>query len=67
VYHLTAQDLMNLTNQGVRQPVIREMQATAARCGRHVYHAVPVQPVYVVEPAPPAPAVGFGVTYVRRR
>src|SRR5262245_57897865 len=67
VYHLTAQDLMTLNNNGVRQPVIREMQATASRPCRHVYTAVPVQPVYVVEPAPPPPAVGFGVTYVRRR
>lgn len=66
VYHLTAQDLITLNNGGVREPVIREMQATPTRPVRRVYSAVPVaQPVYVVEPV--VPAVGFGVTYVHGR
>jgi hypothetical protein len=65
VYHLSAQDLMALTNAGVHPAVIREMQATPSRPARQVYTAVPVQPVYVVEPPPPP--VGFGVTYIRRR
>lgn len=64
VYHLTAQDLLTLQNSGVREPVIREMQATVHRPVRRIYTA---QPVYVVEPAPPPPPVGIGVgvTYVR--
>jgi hypothetical protein len=66
VYHLSAQDLLTLNNAGVRPGVIREMQATPTRPVRQVYTAVPVQPVYVVEPPPPPP-VGFGVTYIRRR
>jgi hypothetical protein len=67
VYHLTAQDLMALQNGGVREPVIRELQATPYRPVRRVYTAVPAQPVYVVEPAPPPPVgFGVGVTYVRR-
>ncbi|MFO0876950.1 MAG: glycine zipper domain-containing protein [Gemmataceae bacterium] len=67
VYHLSADDLVRLTSSGVREPVIREMQATASRPVRRVYTAVPVQPVYVVEPPPPPPPIGFGVTYIRAR
>jgi hypothetical protein len=65
VYFLTAEQIIWLQNNGVREPVIREMQATATR-PRRVYTAVPVQPVYVVEPSPPPPPVGIGVgvTYV---
>lgn len=67
IYHLTANDLMVLNNGGVREAVIREMQATAVRPARQVYTAVPVaQPVYVVEPVPPPPVVGVGVTFGRR-
>ncbi len=66
VYHLSAQDLMMLNNNGVQPSVIREMQATASRPVRQVYTAVPVQPIYVVEPPPPPP-VGVGITYIRRR
>ena len=58
VYHLTAQDLQTLHNSGVREPVIREMQATVHRPVRRVYTA---QPVIVVEPPPPPPPVGIGV------
>lgn len=66
VYHLTAQDLMTLQNGGVREPVIRELQATVNRPVRRIYTPV-VQPVYVVEPAPPPPvAFGVGVTYTHR-
>lgn len=59
VYHLSAQDLLTLQNSGVREPVIREMQATVGR---------PVRRVYVAEPVPPPPpvGVGVGVTYVHR-
>ena len=67
VYQLTAQDIVYLQNNGVRQPIITEMQATAYRPVRRVYTAVPAtQPVYVYPAAPPPP-VGFGVTYVGGR
>jgi hypothetical protein len=68
VYFLTAEQIIWLQNNGVRDPIIREMQATATR-PRRVYTAVPVQPVYVVDPYPPPPPVGFGVgvTYVGGR
>jgi hypothetical protein len=66
IYHLTADDLMVLNNGGVREAVIRELQATSSRPIRRVFTAVP-QPVYVVEPAPPPPVgFGVGVTYIRR-
>lgn len=61
VFRLTAQDIVWLQNQGVREAVIREMQASAYRPVRHVYTAVPVAPVYVVQPVPPPPPVGVGV------
>jgi hypothetical protein len=64
VYHLTAQDLLMLQNSGVREPVIRELQATVNRPPRRIYTA---QPVYVVEPVPPPPVgFGVGVTYTNR-
>jgi hypothetical protein len=68
VYFLTAEQIIWLQNSGVRDPIIREMQATATR-PRRVYTAVPVQPVYVVDPYPPPPPVGIGVgvTYVGGR
>jgi hypothetical protein len=67
VYYLTADQIVWLQTNGVHEPVIREMQATAQR-PRPVYVA-PVQPVYVVEPPPPPPPVGIGVgvTYVGGR
>ena len=52
-YNLRADEVIWLQNSGVREPVIRYMQATS--------RMVPVyagQPIYVVEPPPP---VGFGV------
>jgi hypothetical protein len=62
IYLLTAEQIIWLQNSGVREPVIREMQATATR-PRVVYTAVPVQPVYVAEPPPPPPSVGVGVGF----
>jgi hypothetical protein len=63
VYHLSAQDLVWLKQNGVSDLVIREMQATAYRAPRRVYTATPVyQPVYMV-PEPPPVRVGFGVGY----
>ena len=54
-YALRTEDVIYLQNNGVREPVIRYMQAMGS-------HPVPVytavQPVYVVQPPPP---VGFGV------
>ena len=67
VYILSAEQLIWLQNNGVREPVIREMQATAVR-PRRVYTAVPVQPVYVADPYPPPPVgVGVGVSVVGGR
>jgi hypothetical protein len=59
VYPLTTADIRYLQDNGVREPVIRELQATSFRTPRVVYTAVP-QPVYVAPPPPPPP-VGFGV------
>ena len=52
----------------VSDVVVQEMLATASRYPRRVYSAVPVypQPVYVVEPSPPAIGVGFGYTHYGR-
>ena len=55
-YALRTQDILYLTQNGVREPVIQYMQATG---GRPVAIYAPVQPVYVLEPPPPP--VGFGV------
>jgi hypothetical protein len=67
-YNLSADDLTALYSAGVREAVIREMQATASRPVRYVQPVAVAQPVvvYPVEPPPPV-GVGFGVTYVRRR
>ena len=53
-YNLRADEVIWLQNSGVREPVIRYMQATSRMVP--VYESV--QPVYVVQPPPP---VGFGV------
>jgi hypothetical protein len=65
VYHLSAQDLMWLQDNGVREPVVREMQATAYRPVRRIYTAAP-PPVVVVEPPPPPVGVGVGFSVGRR-
>ena len=58
VYQLSASDINYLKSYGVSDPVIMEMNATAAHMPRRVYTA---QPVYVVDPPPPPPPVGIGV------
>jgi hypothetical protein len=66
VFHLTGQDVLTLKQNGVSDPVIQEMMATASRVPQQVYSAAPVYPpvyretVYVVEPSPPPVAVGVG-------
>jgi len=68
VYHLQPQEIQWLKGCGVSDRVIIEMQTTASRPARRVYTQAPVysqptvvQPVYVVEPAPPPPvSIGFG-------
>jgi hypothetical protein len=55
VYYLTGEQVNWLIAQGVREPVIQEMQATAARQPRYVYAP---RPVYVYPPPPP---LGVGV------
>jgi uncharacterized protein YcfJ len=69
VFHLTAQDVVTLKQNGVSDAVVQEMQATAYRQPRRIYSAVPAYAsppsVYVVEPVPPPPppvAIGFGYT-----
>ena len=57
VYNPTAQDILYLQQNGVREPVIREVQATAYRTP---------SAVYVAEPPPPPVAVGVGVGFGRR-
>jgi uncharacterized protein YcfJ len=66
VYHLTADQILWLRDNGVSEAVIREMQATAHRPpGPPVVYqrVVPYQRVYVVDPYPPPPVVGIGVGY----
>jgi outer membrane lipoprotein SlyB len=65
VYHLTSQDVLTLKQNGVSDPVVNEMMATATRYPRRVYSAAPAyQPaVYVVEPEPAPVAVGVGVGF----
>jgi uncharacterized protein YcfJ len=65
VFSLSAQDTIWLKQNGVSDPVIQEMIATAHRYPRRVYTTAPVyaEPVYVVEPAP---VVGVGVGYYGR-
>jgi hypothetical protein len=62
VFNLTVDDITVLKQNGVSDPVVREMQATAYRYPRRVYREVPaVQPV-IVEQAPPPPVVGVGIS-----
>jgi hypothetical protein len=68
VFHLSAEEVVWLKQNGVSDRVIAEMQATAARPHR-VYSTTEVvtQPVYVVDPHPaPVVGVGFGYTQWRR-
>lgn len=62
VFHLSGSEITWLKQNGVSDPVIMEMQATAYRYPRRVYTAAPVygEPVYVVEPPPPPVSVGIG-------
>ncbi len=60
VYYLTGEQVNWLIANGVREPVIQEMQATAVRQPRYVYAPAP-PPVYVYPPPPP---VGVGVGFV---
>jgi hypothetical protein len=59
VYHLTSDQLIYLNQNGVHQPVIAELQATAYRTPRRVYVTQPPPPVVYVEPV--APVVGAEV------
>jgi Glycine zipper len=59
VFNLSAQDTIWLKQNGVSEPVIGEMMATATRYPRHYYRAVYGEPVYVE----PAPVVGVGFGY----
>ena len=60
VFHLSSTDTIWLKQNGVSDPVVQEMLATANRYPRRVYSPAPA-PVYVVEPPPPvAVGVGFG-------
>jgi hypothetical protein len=60
VYHLNADQIVWLKQQGVSDVVISEMQATAYRVPRRVYTA---EPVVVYEPPPPPVAVGVGIGF----
>ncbi|GIW79203.1 MAG: hypothetical protein KatS3mg105_1010 [Gemmatales bacterium] len=70
VFHLTAQDVLDLKANGVSDAVIQEMLATAQRA-RPAAYVKPVyapRPVYVVEEHYyPRPVVGIGFGYHRRR
>ncbi len=71
VYHLSAQDVLTLKQNGVSDVVVQEMLATANRVPRRYYSAAPVytpvvyEPAYVVAPAPPPVAVGVGFGYTK--
>jgi hypothetical protein len=80
VYHLTAEQITWLQEQGVSEGVIGEMQQTALRSPAPaavvrqpvIYQPVvrPVRPVYVVEPYYPyyrPPPVGIGFTFTNGR
>lgn len=71
VFNLSPNDIAYLKSNGVSDPVVMEMQATATRPVRRVYNATPVYAapgaVYVYEPPPPPVSVGVGVGYYRRR
>jgi hypothetical protein len=60
VFQLSADDVVWLQNQGVREPIIAEMQATATR-PRVVYAAAPAPAVSYAEPPPPPVGVGVGI------
>lgn len=62
VFHLTAQDVLTLKQNGVSDVVVQEMMATANRVPRRAY-----APVYVVEPPPPPIALGVGFGFGGRR
>jgi hypothetical protein len=67
VYHLSAEQIDWLHQNGVSDPVIRELQTTAMRAPRRVYVEGAVYqpaPVVVVEEPPPV-AVGVGFGYRR--
>jgi hypothetical protein len=64
IYHLTADQLIYLNQNGVHQAVIGELQATAYRTPRRVFVEQP-PPVVYVEPAPPPPVIG-GAVIIRR-
>lgn len=68
-YNLSASDVEWLKSNGVSDAVVMEMQSTRGRVyappQRVIYAPPPVQPVYVVQPAPPPP-VGIGF-YTRIR
>lgn len=69
VYNLSPNDIGYLKANGVSDPVVMEMQATATR-PRRVYTPVAVQQpgtVYIYEPPPPPVSVGFGVGYYHPR
>ena len=72
VFHLTGNDVLMLKQNGVSDPVVQEMQATAYRVPRRYYSAAPVygpvvyEPAYVVAPPPPPVAVGVGIGVGRR-
>lgn len=69
VFQLTPADVTNLHNQGVSERVINTMLETRRR--PVVVRPGPVYvepaPVVIVEPAPPPPAFGFGVSYHSHR
>jgi uncharacterized protein YcfJ len=70
-YHLTSQDVLTLKQNGVSDPVVNEMMATASRFPRRVYSAAPVygppppygSVVVVEQPPPPPPPVAVGVGF----
>ena len=64
VYRLSPTDINWLKENGVSDPVIMEMQATAARVPPTVTVVRPVRPVYVYEEPPP---IGVGFSYTRYR
>src|SRR5262249_61664635 len=61
VYRLTADQILWLQNNGVRNRVIQAMQQTAYRPVRQVYTEAPVYLVPAPPPPPPPPPIGFGV------
>lgn len=67
VYNLNSDQLIYLNQNGVHQPVISELQATAYRTPRRVYVAQPAPPPVVIyeSPPPPPPGVAVGVIYRR--